>query len=721
MKKINKKTGTRAKTVKIKAKSGRKLQFPAKFPAKPPSKHVSKKEFKYRELVENSDILALDWDTSGKVIFFNRFCQKFFGFSEKEILGRSIMGTIVPEMDNSGKNLRKMMQDITAHPDAYYSSENENMKKNGERVRIAWTNKGFYDNAGRLLGVYSFGIDRTGQKKAEDELAKYRKGLEDIVSRRTAELTASNEKLRREIQERIRMEKALMESEEKLRFLSEQSVVGILILQYDLIKYVNNGFTVLSGYSAEELYGMESSGFLRLIHPDDREFVYEQAIKKQAGERKATDSYQARAVDKAGKTRWIHLTSSTIAYKGNPADFINIVDVTKLKETEDSLRISEQKFRNIFEEAPEGIFQSSREGKFLSVNAKLAEMFGYKSPEQMIAEVQDINNQLFANPEQRLVIIDAAVREKSYAHLEVLYKKRDGVYFMANIYMRAVRDSSGNVLFFEGFVEDITARKRAEEELAHYRGHLEELVKERTAELAVAKEQAESADRLKSAFLATMSHELRTPLNSIIGFTGILLQGIAGPLNDEQKKQLGMVKNSSEHLLAMINDVLDISKIEAGQLQLQIADFDLQQLMKKTMNAVKPLAEKKRLLLEARALPDPVEITGDPRRVEQVILNLLGNAVKFTDKGSVIMECSHQNGFVQLSVADTGIGIKKSDMDSLFRPFKQLDTGLNRQSEGTGLGLSICKRLVEMMGGRIWVESEQGRGSIFSFTIPVKR
>lgn len=717
MKKINKKAGIRIKPPKHKAKSGRKIHFTPKAPVRP----VSPEEFNYRELVENSDILALDWDTDGKVIFFNRFCRKFFGFSEKEILGRSVMGTIVPEVDNSGKNLRKMMQDITSHPDAYYSSENENMKKNGDRVQIAWTNKGFYDKSGKLLGVHSFGIDRTGQKKAEDELAQYRRGLEEIVSRRTAELTASNEKLKKEIQERIRMEKALMESEEKFRSLSEQSVVGALILQDDLMKYVNNGFTVLSGYSAEELYSMESGGFLKLIHPDDRKFVYGQAVKKQSGDKDAAGSYQARAVDKAGKTRWIHITSSTIIYRGKNADFINIVDVTKLKEAEESLRISEQKFRNIFEEAPVGIFQSSREGRFISVNTKLAEMFGYKTPAQMISEVEDIKNQLFVNPDQRLAIIDAAIKEKSYAHLEVLYKKRGGTEFTANIYMRAVYNDAENVMFFEGFVEDISARKRAEEELSLYRGHLEELVKDRTAELAIAKNQAESADRLKSAFLATMSHELRTPLNSIIGFTGILAQELAGPINEEQKKQLGMVKNSSEHLLAMINDVLDISKIEAGQMQLQTASFDLPDLINKAVNTVRPLAEKKGLKVEARLPPCGCEITGDQRRVEQVILNLLGNAIKFTFSGGVTVEFVTENGFAAVDIIDTGIGIRKEQMSELFRPFKQLDTGLNRQNEGTGLGLSICKKLVELMGGRIYVKSRPGSGSVFGFTIPIKR
>jgi signal transduction histidine kinase/heat shock protein HspQ len=264
-------------------------------------------------------------------------------------------------------------------------------------------------------------------------------------------------------------------------------------------------------------------------------------------------------------------------------------------------------------------------------------------------------------------------------------------------------------------------RKQALADLADYRDHLEEVVAERTRELARAKEAAESADRLKSAFLATMSHELRTPLNSIIGFSGILLQGLAGPLNDEQRKQLGMVSDSSEHLLALINDVLDISKIEAGQLTLADGPFDMKAILEKVARTVRPLAEKKNLALEVGISRDVGSARGDPRRVEQVLLNLLSNAIKFTEKGHIRLECSRQEDRFLIRVQDTGIGIRKEDLDKLFKPFSQVDTGLTRQYEGTGLGLSISKKLVDMMGGTIRVESEPGRGSSFSVELPIDR
>lgn len=245
---------------------------------------------------------------------------------------------------------------------------------------------------------------------------------------------------------------------------------------------------------------------------------------------------------------------------------------------------------------------------------------------------------------------------------------------------------------------------------------LEHRVARRTAQLARARDRAESADRVKSAFLATMSHELRTPLNSIIGFSGILLQGLAGPLNEEQAKQLGMVSTSASHLLDLINDVLDISKIEAGELKVERVPFDPDASLDKVLRISRPLAEAKGLSLVLEPYRPLGQVTSDARRVEQVLLNLVGNAIKFTDQGGVTVRVRREEDWLSFEVCDTGIGIRKEDQKRLFQPFRQVETGLSRVHEGTGLGLAICRRLAGLLGGRIALRSELGAGSTFTFT-----
>jgi PAS domain S-box-containing protein len=416
--------------------------------------------------------------------------------------------------------------------------------------------------------------------------------------------------------------------------------------------------------------------------------------------------------------------------------------VNSRNSAEVALRASEEKFRTIFEHAPVGIFQSTSDGRFSSLNGTLAAMFGYPSPHEMINVVTDIANQIFAIPDQRHIILAKARDSEDYVREEIAYRRKDGSRFIANLYIRMLRDSNGEASHLEGFVEDISERKQAEDLLLGYQDSLERLVTVRTAELQetnerltreveeraraehellLAKERAETADQIKSAFLATMSHELRTPLNSIIGFTGILLQRLGGPINEEQEKQLTMVRNSANHLLSLISDVLDISKIEAGQLTVASEPFNLQESILKVVQSVRPLAEKKGLELSVEIVEDVRDIAGDVRRVEQILFNLLSNAVKFTEQGSISVRCMLEADSYRTTVTDTGIGIKTDDLERLFKPFHQIDTGLNRKYEGTGLGLSICKRLVELMGGSMQVESSPGKGSIFGFTLPLER
>jgi len=281
---------------------------------------------------------------------------------------------------------------------------------------------------------------------------------------------------------------------------------------------------------------------------------------------------------------------------------------------------------------------------------------------------------------------------------------RDGRQIPTLVDLFLIRDDAGHPKYIAELITDMTRQKEAELEILR------------------AKEIAESADRIKSAFLASMSHELRTPLNSIIGFTGILLQGLAGPLNEEQEKQMGMVQKSARHLLQLINDVLDISKIEAGQLNLSIEQYDLSESFESVLQIIRPMALKKGLKLVVDIDSEVRDIVSDRRRVEQILINLVNNAIKFTDHGEVRIKSTVDEMRIVTSITDTGIGISPPNIATLFEMFRQIDTGAARSYEGTGLGLSICRRLVEMLGGEIWATSEgEQKGSTFTFTLPLVR
>jgi len=406
-----------------------------------------------------------------------------------------------------------------------------------------------------------------------------------------------------------------------------------------------------------------------------------------------------------------------------------IRDVSEQKDIEKKLSTSERKYRELVMLANSIILHWSHDGRITFMNEFGQRFFGY-TEEQILGrhvigtivpenestgrDLRPLMEEILADPEK----FERNINENM---------RRNGERVWIDWTNKVILDEHGQVKGILSIGSDITDRKHAEEkvrqlneDLRRHAEILEQRVEERTAELVQAKQRAESADRIKSAFLANMSHELRTPLNSIIGFTGIMLQELAGPLNEEQRKQLKMVRDSSRHLLALINDVLDISKIEAGQLTLSVVSFELKPSIEKMVKLVLPMAEKKGLELRLDMAADIKAVTTDQRRLEQVVLNLLNNAVKFTESGHVRLSCRVENDQYRLSVSDTGIGMGPEDISGLFRPFHQIDTGLARKHEGTGLGLSICKKLLDMMGGSIDVQSRRDHGSTFTIRFPIQ-
>lgn len=268
---------------------------------------------------------------------------------------------------------------------------------------------------------------------------------------------------------------------------------------------------------------------------------------------------------------------------------------------------------------------------------------------------------------------------------------------------------------------EIATLRETERSLQQRNSQLQKLVARQATELAAAKGRAESAEQTKSTVLAIISHELRTPLNSILGFTGIVLQGQSGPLNEEQQKQLNLVRTSARHLLALAENLLDISRIKAGLLPFKESAFELRTVLERAVRLVEPLATKKGLVIDWYPSTEIIKVTADKLHLEQVFINLLSNAVKFTEQGSVRVECAEQVDRVGISFIDTGIGIQPEYMNNLFRPFYRLENRQQCKAEGTGLGLFISQRLLTLMGGSIEVESRPGKGSTFTVTLPIKK
>jgi len=387
--------------------------------------------------------------------------------------------------------------------------------------------------------------------------------------------------------------------------------------------------------------------------------------------------------------------------------------LTHIQARDALLSASEARFRHLVDGVKDyAVFMLNPEGRVVTWNAGAERMKGYQAPEivgQDMAQFYEEGDRALHKPELALQMAAAAGRSED----EGWRVRKDGSRFWANVIIASLKDDAGRLAGFASVTRDMTERKQIEAEIRQLNADLEQRVVERTAQL-------ESANHAKSDFLANMSHELRTPLNAIIGFSEMLIDGKPGPLNPKQSQYIKNVIDSGTHLLELINDVLDLSKVEAGKMELHPEPFSVEVAIEAVTHLVAPMVQKKNLAIQVQVDPAADEATLDLQKFKQVLFNLLSNAVKFTPDGGRIDVCATPlNGAqLELRVRDTGIGIKPEDVGRLFQEFHQLDSGLARQYSGTGLGLALTRRIIEFQHGTIRVESEPGRGSTFIVVLP---
>jgi PAS domain S-box-containing protein len=360
----------------------------------------------------------------------------------------------------------------------------------------------------------------------------------------------------------------------------------------------------------------------------------------------------------------------------------------------------ENHFQALFDAAPDAILEVDSRGRIVAVNASIQELFGYE-PSEILGQPVEILIPEEVRPvhgQHRTAYAANPTKRPMGSNLDLQARRKDGSRFAADIVLSPIRLGPGKI-HTAAVIRDVTQNKKAETALKD------------------ASQVAEAANRAKSEFLASMSHELRSPLNTIMGYTQLLLEESVGALNEKQRRFLGHVAKDSGHLLSLINDILDLSKIEAGQLELVLDSYPLQPLLNEVIAMTRQRAVEKNVRLESGEYPDAV-VFGDYLRTKQVLINLLSNALKFTPSGGrVVIQITQMEHQVAISVTDTGIGIPVEHHRSIFDRFHQVGSTIKGVKEGTGLGLAITKSLVEQMGGRIWVESEIDKGSRFTFTL----
>ncbi len=710
-----------------------------------------------------TDCAIATTDLEFRITYYNPMAEKLFGYAAEEVIGKTVQEIHMTEKVNL-ERFDQAIADVHKSGEYFYTVEQET--EDGKRFLESRVSA-IYNIDGGLCGYAQFSYDVSNRKNSETKLKRL------LLKTKQAETAALN-----------MMEDANMASQKlqeiQARHEEAQRIAHLGYWSLDLISK-----ELIWSDENHRIFGVEPGMpntydiYLQTVHPDDYEFV-DKAYAESVQNRIPYD-IEHRLLMRDGSVKWVHERCETIYdEKGTPIRSVGTtLDITLRKNAENLV----QEENHILEILSSGsplqevlkalnlMIESHIPGSCSSIlildksGKHLLTGSAPNLPEAYNLAINGVPIGPSAGSCGTAAYNDEAVivREIAIDPLWEDYRKLALAHGLRACWSVPIHDAMGKVLGTFALYHDkpcepasgeleligtaahisgiAIENRQADVELRKYRDHLEHLVWLRTEELETACDRAQASNRAKSTFLANMSHELRTPLNSILGFSELLSLDQSHPLHPDQVSQLGFILESGDRLLNLINDLLDLSKIEAGKMDLNAELFDVRELLQHAIKHHAHALKKKGLVVHCDYADDIALCNGDMQKIHQVLDNLLSNAIKFTPAGGAVSMQARRVGsekldvrcegldlsgkeqaslaFLKISITDTGIGIAVEDQDKLFQPFQQLDGELNRKYEGTGLGLSLCRKIITMHGGGIWLEhSELGRGSMFTFVIP---